>query len=138
MYLSDSHPSVQKIGAFDFDPDDGVPLDRRLFADMTDLPGRPDGAAVDADGCYWIAANDGWSLIRFTPDGRIDRTVRLPVAKPSKCAFGGPGLASLFVTSIRPEDPDALAGQPWAGCLFQLDPKAVGCPEPRFGGPAGP
>ena len=83
MYLSDSHPSVQKIWAFDYDTDSGTPSVRRLFVDMLDHPGRPDGAAVDADGCYWICGNDAGLIHRFTPDGRLDRSLAVPVKKPT-------------------------------------------------------
>ncbi|MEP6823944.1 MAG: SMP-30/gluconolactonase/LRE family protein, partial [Ramlibacter sp.] len=69
MYLSDSHPTVQAIWAFDYDTGTGTPSNRRLFVDMTPLAGRPDGAAVDADGCYWICGNDAGLVHRFTPDG---------------------------------------------------------------------
>ncbi len=66
MYLSDSHPSVQRVWAFDLDAG-GVPTNRRLFIDMTPLPGRPDGAAVDTDGCYWICGNDAARCIASRP-----------------------------------------------------------------------
>ena len=69
MYLSDSHPSVQRIWAFDYDTATGTPSNRRLFVDMNPLPGRPDGAAVDEDGCYWICGNDAGMIHRFTPPG---------------------------------------------------------------------
>jgi sugar lactone lactonase YvrE len=112
MYLSDSHASRQLIWAFDYDTDDGVPFNQRLFVDMNAHPGRPDGAAVDADGCYWIAGNDAGCLLRFTPDGRLDRKLDLPVSKPSMATFGGPDLDTLLVTSIKPgfTADDALAG----------------------------
>nr|BFE96257.1 hypothetical protein GCM10020185_67930 [Pseudomonas brassicacearum subsp. brassicacearum] len=79
MYLSDSHPLVQQIWAFDYDIDSGTPSNRRLLVDMMPLPGRPDGAAVDADGCYWICANDAGLIHRFTPDGRLDCSLQVPV-----------------------------------------------------------
>jgi sugar lactone lactonase YvrE len=112
MYLSDSHASRQLIWAFDYDTLEGVPTNRRLFVDMNGHPGRPDGAAVDADGCYWIAGNDAGCLLRFTPDGRLDRKLDLPVSKPSMATFGGPDLDTLLVTSIKPgfTADDALAG----------------------------
>jgi sugar lactone lactonase YvrE len=112
MYLSDSHPSRQLIWAFDYDTVDGVPSNQRLFVDMNAYPGRPDGAAVDADGCYWIAGNDAGCLLRFTPGGRLDRKLDLPVSKPSMATFGGPGLDTLLVTSIKPgfTPGDTLAG----------------------------
>ena len=130
MYLSDSHPQIQQIWAFDYDTETGTPSNRRVFVDMNRHEGRPDGAAVDADGCYWICANDAGLIHRFTPDGRLDRSLAVPVKKPTMCAFGGPRLDTLFVTSIRPgddHDPQSLAGG-----VFALDPGVKGLPEPRF------
>ncbi|OEZ30979.1 SMP-30/gluconolactonase/LRE family protein [Variovorax boronicumulans] len=133
MYLSDSHPSVQAVWAFDYDTDTGTPSNRRLFVDMNPLPGRPDGAAMDVDGCYWICGNDAGLVHRFTPDGRLDRSLAVPVKKPAMCAFGGPTLDTLFVTSIRPGGID-LSDQPLAGGVFALRPGVAGVPEPAFGG----
>ncbi|WP_311223866.1 MULTISPECIES: SMP-30/gluconolactonase/LRE family protein [unclassified Acidovorax] len=131
MYLSDSHPQVQAIWAFDYDTDTGTPHNRRLFADMTDLPGRPDGAAVDVDGGYWICGNDAGLVHRFTPDGRLDRSLAVPVKKPAMCAFGGPAMDTLYVTSIRLAGVD-LSDQPLAGGVFALRPGVQGVPEPGF------
>ena len=129
MYLSDSHPSVQSVWAFDYDLDTGAPSNRRLFIDMNPLPGRPDGAAIDADGCYWICGNDAGLIHRFTPSGKLDRSLAVPVKKPAMCAFGGASLDTLFVTSIRPEGID-LSDQPLAGGVFALRPGVRGLPEP--------
>ncbi len=131
MYLSDSHPSVQAIWAFDYDIDSGTPHNRRLFVDMNDYPGRPDGAAVDADGCYWICGNDAGLIHRFTPSGRLDRSLEVPVKKPTMCAFGGANLDTLFVTSIRPGG--NLDDQPLAGGVFALQPGVSGIAETPFG-----
>lgn len=130
MYLSDSHPSVQQIWAFDYDIDSGTPTRRRIFVDMNLFAGRPDGAAVDAEGCYWICANDVGLIHRFTPDGRLDRSLAVPVKKPTMCAFGGSRLDTLFVTSIRPGDDHDQ--QSLAGGVFALDPGVKGLPEPLF------
>jgi sugar lactone lactonase YvrE len=130
MYLSDSHPSVQQIWAFDYDIDSGTPTRRRIFVDMNLFAGRPDGAAVDAEGCYWICANDAGLIHRFTPDGRLDRSLAVPVKKPTMCAFGGSRLDTLFVTSIRPGDDHDQ--QSLAGGVFALDPGVKGLPEPLF------
>ncbi|WDY59189.1 glucurono-1,5-lactonase [Pseudomonas sp. PSKL.D1] len=132
MYLSDSHPNVQKIWAFDYDTDSGTPYNQRLFVDMRAYPGRPDGAAVDADGCYWICGNDAGQIHRFTPDGRLDRSLSVPVKKPAMCAFGGANLDTLFVTSIRPAGD--LADQPLAGGVFALRPGVKGLEEPAWRG----
>ena len=128
MYASDSHPLVQQIWAFDYDIDTGTPSNRRVFVDMHKHLGRPDGAAVDADGCYWICANDAGLIHRFSPDGRLDRSLTVPVKKPTMCAFGGSRLDTLFVTSIR----DDQSQQSLSGGVFALNPGVVGLPEPTF------
>ena len=130
MYLSDSYSTERFVWAFDYDIDDGMPTNRRLFANLRDYSGRPDGAAVDADGCYWICANDAGRLLRFAPDGRLDRSIELPVPKPSMCAFGGPRLDMLFVTSIQPADG---VGE-HDGCVLALKPGVTGLAEPEFAG----
>ncbi len=130
MYVSDSHPAVQLIWAFDYDTDSGTPSNRRVFIDMNHFPGRPDGAAVDAEGFYWICANDAGLIHRFAPDGRLDFSLAVPVKKPTMCAFGGSRMDTLFVTSIRPgddHDPQSLAGG-----VFALNPNVKGMPEPIF------
>ncbi|WP_339528378.1 SMP-30/gluconolactonase/LRE family protein [Pseudomonas mucidolens] len=128
MYLSDSHPNVQRIWAFDYDTDTGVPSNRREFVDMHQHLGRPDGAAIDAEGCYWICANDAGLIHRFTPDGRLDRSLAVPVKKPTMCAFGGSQLDTLFVTSIRDDHSEHSP----AGGVFALNPGVKGLPEPTF------
>lgn len=129
FYLSDSHPAVQKIWAFDFEPDTGVPSNQRDFVDMTALPGRPDGAAVDAEGCYWICGNDAGLIHRFSATGKLLRSLAVPVAKPSMCAFGGPNLDLLLVTSILPAGiAPAQAGL--NGAVFALAAGVRGLPEP--------
>ncbi|MBV8271472.1 MAG: SMP-30/gluconolactonase/LRE family protein [Cupriavidus sp.] len=130
MYLSDSHPSRRLIWAFDYDIDAGLPRNRRVFADLHHHAGRPDGAAVDADGCYWICANDAGLLLRFTPEGRLDRSIAVPAKKPAMCAFGGDDLGTLFVTSIRPPA-DASEHD---GHVFALRPGVCGLPEPEHAG----
>ncbi len=127
MYLSDSHPDVQRIWVFDLDSD-GTPLNRREWVDMRPLPGRPDGAAVDAEGGYWICGNDAGMVHRFTPDGRLDRSLAVPVSKPSMCAFAGPGLDWLVVTSIRPARPVGQDAD-LAGAVFLLRPGVTGLAE---------
>jgi sugar lactone lactonase YvrE len=131
MYLSDSHPKSQIIWAFDYDVETGKPSNQRVFVDMKPLPGRPDGAAVDEDGCYWICGNDAGLIHRFTPQGKLDQSLAVPVKKPAMCAFGGADMKTLFVTSIRPDNTD-LSDQPFAGSLFALRPGVRGIEEPVF------
>ncbi|MCP5233196.1 MAG: SMP-30/gluconolactonase/LRE family protein [Zoogloeaceae bacterium] len=132
LYLSDSHPTVRRVWAFDLDPQ-GRLSGRREFIDMRVHPGRPDGAAVDAEGGYWICANDGGMVLRFTPDGVLDRQLRVPFAKPSMCAFGGPDLDQLHVTSIRPAVPVPGYDAALAGAVVRLYAGVAGLPEPAFG-----
>ena len=131
MYFSDSHPSIQTVWVGDYSSESGLVHSPRLFADFKHLDGRPDGAAVDIDDCYWICANDGSAVYRFTPQGALDRKISLPIKKPSMCAFGGANFETLFVTSIRPEGVD-LTDQPLAGCVFALNPGTQGIEEPQF------
>jgi sugar lactone lactonase YvrE len=131
MYLSDSHPKSQLVWAFDYDTATGTPSNRRLFVDMNPLPGRPDGAAVDEEGCYWVCGNDAGLVHRFTPKGKLDQSLALPVKKPAMCTFGGADMKTLFVTSIRPTHQD-LSDQPLAGALFALCPSVRGISETPF------
>ena len=128
LYFSDSHPSVQKVWAFDFDIAQGRIGAGREFLDMTQLPGRPDGAAVDVEGCYWICGNDAGLVHRFSPAGALLASHAVPVAKPSMCAFGGPQLDTLLVTSICPV---GVTGG-LCGAVFAFDAGVHGRVEPRF------
>ena len=135
MYFADS--PRETVWAYDYDLDSGETANERVFLDFGPLPGRPDGACVDADGCYWIACVYGWAVLRVTPDGRIDRRIDLPVEKPTMPAFGGPGMSTLFVTSIGAGGSRASApGQPDAGGLFAIESGLRGLVETPFGGPA--
>jgi L-arabinonolactonase len=132
MYWTDTQDQV--IWAFDYDVASGLATNRRVFFDCTPLPGKPDGACTDVDGCYWLACVYGWSVVRITPDGRVDRTIELPVEKPSMPAFAGPNLDTLVVTSIstggrRPAAP----GQSEAGALLAVDVGVAGVAEPMCG-----
>jgi sugar lactone lactonase YvrE len=134
LYHSDSFTAVRTIWAWDLDAEGRI-TNRRVFATTHGLQGRPDGACVDADGCYWSCHIDGGLVVRYTPDGRIDRTIPMPVKWPTMCAFGGAKLDTLYITSLRRggaagEDPD----QSLAGSLFACRPGVTGVPEPLFGG----
>jgi L-arabinonolactonase len=136
MYLSDSNPEVRTIWACDYDLEAGEPANRRVFFDTRAVAGRPDGATVDAEGCYWMAGVGGWQLVRLTPRGEVDRVIEMPVERPTKPMFGGPDLATLYVTSIGTNlTPGTEARQPCAGGLFAItDLGVTGLPQPRFAG----
>lgn len=133
---SDGHRSVRTIGAWAHDPDSGEMGEPRPFFDACGLPGRPDGATADAEGCDGMAGVGGWQLVRLTPDGRVDRIVELPVERPSRPAFGGARLDVLSVTSIGSgRTPGTEPCRPWAGGLLAVHGLGVpGLPMPRFAG----
>jgi sugar lactone lactonase YvrE len=128
MYYADS--PLRQIDVFDYDPATGEAFQRRTFADLSRVEGIPDGLTVDLDGCIWVALWGGGALRRFTPDGEQDAVIPLPVSRPTSCAFGGPDLTDLFVTtaSIDLTD-DQLAAEPLAGRLLRLHPGPSGLPS---------
>lgn len=136
MYFADTNRNVQTIWACDYDLEDGMPSNQRVFFDAREVAGRPDGGTVDAEGCYWMAGVGGWQLVRLTPYGKIDRIVDLPVERPSKPMFGGAGLDTLYVTSIGSGlSTGTEARQPQAGGLFAVDGLGVcGLEQQPFAG----
>ena len=131
MFLSDSHPLAQKVWKFQFDVQTGQVSHRQLYVDMTDMPGRPDGAAMDSKGNYWVCANDGAMVYCFNPVGELIKFLPVPFPKPAMCAFGGDKLGQLFVTSIVPGNPE-LDATGLSGSVVVLEPDVTGLPEPRF------
>lgn len=122
------------IYSFDFDPDTGVPSNRRVFA-VIPRPGYPDGSTIDEDGHLWNAEWDGWRIVRYTPEGTVDRVVEMPVQRPTSRMFGGPDLGTLYVTSAsRDLTAEQLAQQPGAGGLFAINTDERGIPETIFAG----
>ena len=133
MYFADT-PHAE-ILAFPFDLDDGAIGEPRRFADLSAGPGRPDGSTVDADGCLWNAEFGGGRVVRYTPDGRVDCAIAVPASQVTSCAFGGPGLDTLYITSARMNlSSERLAAEPAAGALFAVRPGVTGLPEPEWGG----
>lgn len=132
FYLADSGERT----LYACDPDErgglGVP---RPFARTERDDITPDGSAVDAEGFLWNAQWGGWRVVRYAPDGTIDRVVAMPVQQPTSCAFGGDDLSTLYVTSARQGlSEQALAGQPLAGGVFAFEPGARGLALAPFGG----
>jgi sugar lactone lactonase YvrE len=132
MYLADS--ALRTIWAFPILAD-GCLGERREFAHTRGEVGGPDGSAVDAEGYVWNCQWGAWRIVRYAPDGRIDRIVEVPVQQVTSCAFAGPDLTTLYVTSARQHlGEDALAGQPLAGSLFAFEPGVAGLALPPFAG----
>lgn len=115
-----------RVDAFAFSPETGAIADRRTAFRIAASAGWPDGMTIDAEGGLWIALWDGGEVHRYV-DGRLDRVIRLPVSRPTSCAFGGPDLDELFVTSAWTRlSADERAAQPLAGSLFRLRPGVRG------------
>ncbi len=133
MYWSDSRNST--VFAFDFDAETGDVENRRIFFETTVEQGRPDGAAVDADGFYWSACFMGGRVLRIAPDGTLDREILLPVRDVTMPCFGGDDLGTLYITTSNEALNDAeRADNPLAGAIFVADPGVKGLPEPRYNG----
>jgi sugar lactone lactonase YvrE len=132
MYANDSARQVTyayTVGT------DGIPAGRRPFVQWGEGNGYPDGLTVDAQGCLWLAFWDGWCVRRVSRDGERLGEWRLPVARPTSVAFGGPALDRLYVTSASIGlDAAALGTQPNAGGLFMLDVGTTGIAEQPFAG----
>ena len=132
MYHNDSGRQITYV--FDLD-DTGTPSNRRIFARYGKGQGYPDGMTVDSEDCLWVAFWDGWCIRRFSPAGECIATVQLPVQKPTSCAFGGPGLNQLYITSASIGlSMSERAEQPCAGDLFMLETATTGLPEMPFEG----
>jgi sugar lactone lactonase YvrE len=125
MYYSDS--LAYRVDVFDYDPATGAISGRRPFAPVGGGDIMPDGLAVDAEGGVWVAQWGGSALGRYDAQGRLEAAVPFPHANVTSCAFGGPGLDRLYVTTA------AGAGSP-AGGLFVLRPGVTGLPSYPFGG----
>jgi sugar lactone lactonase YvrE len=129
LYMADS--SLQTIFAHQIGDLSKV----SRFAHTAGQAGSPDGSAVDALGYLWNAQWGGGKVVRYTPEGLVDMEVRMPVAQPSSCAFGGADLTTLFVTSAWDElTPQARASQPVAGGLFAIETGVKGLALPLFEG----
>jgi sugar lactone lactonase YvrE len=133
FYFADSWK--REIYAYDYDPASGAATGRRPWVSFADLPGIPDGATVDAEGFVWSAAVYAGQLLRFAPDGRLDRAIGLPVQAITSIMFGGPDLDIAYVTSMARRIDGVAPREREAGHLFAVHGLGVrGLPEPRFKG----
>ncbi|WP_217140477.1 SMP-30/gluconolactonase/LRE family protein [Streptomyces sp. AC627_RSS907] len=127
MYYIDS--PTRRIDVLD--AGDGPLANRRPLATVEDGAGFPDGLTVDADGCVWVALWDGGAVRRYTPDGRLDRVIALPVPRVTACAFGGPDLTDLYITTARV---GLTAPHPLAGSVLVVPGAGRGVAQPAFAG----
>lgn len=132
LYFSDTRRFV--TWAFDLDVQGGTLTHRRVFVDHRERRERPDGACVDREGALWVAIFAGARVDRYTPDGRLDRSIRLPVTNPTCVCLGGPAYRTLFVTTARKFlDAERLEREPLAGSVLAIEVEVPGLPERRFG-----
>jgi sugar lactone lactonase YvrE len=130
LYFADS--LHYRIYAYPYALETGRMGEAQVFAESVP-PAFPDGSAVDAEGFVWNAEFNGGRLLRYAPDGSIDRVIALPVDRPTCCAFGGPDLDILFITSTSQHMTQAeCQAHPMAGALMAIQPGVCGLPEPRF------
>jgi sugar lactone lactonase YvrE len=127
------------IYRFEFDAGTGRVGNRQAFARCPDnrtesnYAGRPDGAAIDADGHYWSAQYEGSRVLRYSMQGEITGVVHMPVRRPTMVAFGGPGLRTMFITTAREgASAEELAAYPQSGGLFACDVGVAGRAEPLY------
>lgn len=131
MYYSDSRKKC--IFVYDYELATGKPSNERILVLASEDAGSPDGLTVDSEGFIWAARWGGWKVTRYTPDGRIDREIRVPAEFPTSVMFGDADLKTLYITSARtPLDAAQRQQQPLAGSLFSIRTEQSGLPEPRF------
>ncbi|MGW0943563.1 SMP-30/gluconolactonase/LRE family protein [Streptomyces sp. NPDC002623] len=128
MYYIDS--PTRRVDVFDRAPDGRV-SGRRPLVEIEDGAGFPDGLTVDADGCVWVALWDGAAVRRYTPEGELDRVIALPTPRVTACAFGGPDLTDLYITTARV---GLAAPHPVAGSLLVVPGAGKGLAQPPFKG----
>lgn len=127
--------ALSRIDKFDFDQASGAISNRRPFVEFPTEIGFPDGLVVDAEGHVWVALWEGGSVHRYAPDGAIELVLPVPASQTTKCAFGGPDLSDLYITTAWIGlDANERAAQPLAGGLFRARPGVRGRLPNRFGG----
>ncbi|KEP68985.1 SMP-30/gluconolactonase/LRE family protein [Thioclava sp. BHET1] len=126
LYVSDSNPLCAHVAIWDLDSDSGEITNERPFADHRFLGGRPDGAAIDTAGCYWIAASDSGRVLRLTPEGKLDAEIRLDVPNPTNLCFVGPELRSAVITTLKAD------GRGPGGDLYVVELPMQGLAEPCY------
>jgi sugar lactone lactonase YvrE len=141
FYFADTFKD--ELWVYDYDAATGVPTNRRVFASTANDAGVPDGSTVDAEGCLWNAQLISGDLIRYAPDGMVERKIGMPVRNITSVMFGGERLDEIYVTSMARvkhpavHDRFAVEAKPQylAGALFKITGLGIkGVPEPRFGG----
>jgi sugar lactone lactonase YvrE len=132
MYYIDS--ATHGVDVFEFDMQSGALGERTRLISLQPGEGAPDGMTLDEEGALWVAVHGSGTVRRYTPDGVLDQVVRLPVSMVTSCAFGGPDLTNLYITTMQyGMSAEAKRAQPLAGALFHCRPGVRGRPAHRFG-----
>ncbi|MGI9434235.1 MAG: SMP-30/gluconolactonase/LRE family protein [Geminicoccaceae bacterium] len=133
MYFVDT--PTREILAFDYDQAAGMPTNRRVLVKTDPDGGWPDGSITDSEGCIWNAEWDGARVVRYQPDGKIDRVISVPARRATCVAFGGPDLKTLYITSAW-DRMSATERDEWplSGNLFAIDVDVAGLPDPKYWG----
>jgi sugar lactone lactonase YvrE len=121
---------THEIAVFDYSPEAGL-TGRRAFVQLADDE-NPDGLTVDAEGGVWVALYGAGAVRRYSPEGRLDAVVEVAARQVTACAFGGPRLERLYITTSRENLPPEA--DPLAGALFAVDPVVAGRPVREFAG----
>ena len=133
LYVSEMF--AHKITAYDYDIKSGAVGHRRVFADIPEDAGMPDGLTVDSHGFVWVAHWGGWRVTRYDPAGKPEREIRVPVELVTCVGFGGKNLDELYITTAWYNLSDQQRkNQPLAGDLFRVQTDIKGIPEPLFRG----
>lgn len=127
---------TRAVAAFDYDRARGTVSGRRVAIEVPETMGSPDGMTIDAEGRLWIAQWDGGCVGRWDPtSGRLLERIPVPARRVTSCAFGGPALEDLYITTARTGlDERSLAEEPLAGGLFRVRPGVAGIPAVPFAG----
>jgi sugar lactone lactonase YvrE len=126
---------ANSVDAFDFDARDGTIANRRKIIEIPAAEGLPDGMCIDAEGYLWVALYDGGAVRRYSPGGTLDRIVEVPAAQVTCCAFAGPDLDELYITTAAQGFTDADRKRyPDAGALYRIRPGVAGTPVNTFAG----
>jgi sugar lactone lactonase YvrE len=131
MYYVDT--ATRRMDVFDYDADSGAIRNRRPLVHFAQ--GLPDGLTVDEEGAIWVVVNGTGEVHRYSPDGRLDRTLRLPVLLGTSCSFGGDDLRDLYITTMTEGmSSEQRREQPLAGALFRCRPGVRGLPPSSYKG----
>ncbi len=130
LYFTDTPTNC--IRAFALDAATGALSAERQFASVPAVDGHPDGATIDAEGGLWVAHWDGWRISRFRPDGSLDRSIRLPVPRPTCLAFGGAVLGRCSLLPPGPAWTKRPLPMPRSPAASFPSARRDGLPEPRF------